>query len=130
MIHCIDIACHNLNLCIKCKDIPIHPDDHQVIVSVCAEDDLAIHHRFTSPSISDTVSTADSKATYDSLPPSDLLLGLRVYTRLPFKAKVKGQLRTGSVLRNHYFTPKPAGILDSHHQNETGINYTANQTTS
>ncbi|KAG8925816.1 hypothetical protein FRC00_003584, partial [Tulasnella sp. 408] len=93
MIHCIDIACHNLNLCMHCKDIPIHPADHHVIISVCAEDDIAIHHTFTSPSISDTTSTTDDKTAYDNLPPSDLLLGLRVYTRTPLKAKVKGQLR-------------------------------------
>ncbi|KAG8951564.1 hypothetical protein FRC04_005850 [Tulasnella sp. 424] len=126
MIHCIDIACHDLNLCVHCKDLRIHPDDHHVMVSMCKEDDIAIRHKYSSPNISDATSSTDSdgKARSYDLPPSDLLLGLRVYTRLPFKAKVKGQLRTGSVLRNHYFTPKPSGILDGHHQNESEINST------
>ncbi|KAG8932277.1 hypothetical protein FRC01_014808 [Tulasnella sp. 417] len=129
MIHCIDIACHDLNLCLHCKDIPIHPKDHQVIISVCAEDDVAIHHTFTSSSISDATSTTDKKTAHDNLPPSDLLLGLRVYTRSPYKAKVKGQLRTGSLLRNHYFTPKPSGILDGHQRTESEINHPDNQST-
>ncbi|KAG9018188.1 hypothetical protein FRB90_011937 [Tulasnella sp. 427] len=96
MVHCIDIMCHDLNLCIKCKDLRIHPEDHLCIVSQGEEDDLAIRCNYDA-----------GGSPCDIFPPSDLILGLRVYAVQPYKATVKGQLRTGSVLRDHYFTPKP-----------------------
>lgn len=94
MIRCLEIMCHGCHLCLDCMEKGPDHKNHRFIVSTCAEDDktLASGHRPT--------------PLCDADPPSDLVIGLRIYTRSTAKATVKGQLRTGSILRKHFFTPK------------------------
>ncbi|KAG8932278.1 hypothetical protein FRC01_014809 [Tulasnella sp. 417] len=106
MALCLETMCLGCHLCLDCMEKePVHKN-HKFIVSTCAEDDKALvsAHQSTSPS----AQVMDlSTAASDADPPSDLVLGLRVYTRSNAKATVKSQLRTGSILRKHFFTPKP-----------------------
>ncbi|KAG8951563.1 hypothetical protein FRC04_005849 [Tulasnella sp. 424] len=95
MIRCLEVMCHGCHLCIRCMEHSLVHQDHKFIVCTSAEDDKALTPQYQTNAACDPLHECGTQAVEkDVQPASDLVLGLRVYTRKPAQATVKGQLRS------------------------------------